>query len=227
MSRIILFLLLLGLNRIVIGQNISFQHKEFPNYEYDSISKLPGKAQETLNHILDSSYSNYKTYVQLIEIIPYDSGQEFELLKIKYLKKPDNKRFYIKYDLLIPGKGKRRLVQKYSFHIVVSSSGQLLKPIELPSNELEPNKILSYKQALRKTRWNWKNPFHHKQGFLTFDKDLNSFLWSFTSKIRRSDTNKKNDYMKEWLCQTIYIEAFTGKLTRNIKHRELEFSGIE
>lgn len=227
MSRFLLFLLLLGLNRMVIGQNFLSQKQPFLTKEYDSISKLPFKVQESLNHIFNSSYSNYKAFILPNEIIPFDSGQDFKMLKSKYLQKANNKRFYIEYYLLIPGKGKNNLSPIYSFNIIIASDGRLLKPIELPSNEFVPDKILSYKEALRKTRCKWNNPIRTKHGFLIFNKELNSFSWTFTSKIRQIHNENTTDFSKKWLCQTIDIDAFTGKLTRNIKHKEIELYGME
>lgn len=229
MNRIIilLILLLLGFDLIVIGQNNFRFTPELSNNEYDkeydSISQLPNSLPEALCQALDSSFKKYKKYIHPTEIITFITPyQKIMMIKTKYFEYNNKPSVYVRYNLIIPGKGYNKYDKLYYFDVTIRENGSLLEPIKLPGNNIDPANILSYKQALRKTFGRWNNPLRRKHGFLKYNKELNSFCWRFTNKIRRLHSTNNSKYVKLWLSQTIEVEAFSGELKSNKKHEVQE-----
>jgi len=218
MNKIAIFLLLFGLHLIVTGQTLSRLPEVYFNMEYDSFSQLPITIQQAINKILDSNCPNYKPFIHPYEIIALNPNN-IDQIEINHQKSKDKFGFKIKYNLIIPNKGYNEYDRIHFFHISVSADGSLLDSIALPNNNINPVKMLSYQQALRKTSCRWINPFRFKQGSLIFDKEHNTFFWSFSNNIRRIHSKENSDYKKFWLRQTITIDAFTGKLISNNKHK--------
>ena len=105
----------------------------------------------------------------------------------------------------------------YTVYFYFDSNGDLLKPVNLPSEAINPQSIISYKHARRISWMLWHNRIYKINGGLVLNTKQNNFEWRFNRTINSGRINGKYKF------QEININALNGKVIKN----EIKNSFIE
>lgn len=176
--------------------------------DYSNVTELPTIVQTKLDSIITFNFNEYKNILLFHRACQFDMPS----LELYWLIGKEVPFYEILYSLNIPEKG-ICAANKKGGHFAVSfyfdSNGELLKPVNLPSKDINPQSIISYKSARRISGMLWEDFLHKISGGLVLNTKQNSFEWRFQRTIRNARLKNRNTY------QEIIINALNGEVIKN------------
>ena len=175
---------------------------------YSNLNDLPLVVKTELDSIITFNFKHYKNILLFhrayrINIPPLEfywlSGKEAPFYEVMYFLNMPEKGIYADHS-----KG-----SYYTFVFYFDSSGTLLEPVNLPSEFINPQSIISYKHARRISRALWHNRINKVSGGLVLKMNQNTFEWRFNRTINSGRFNGKYKY------QEININALNGEVIKN------------
>jgi hypothetical protein len=176
--------------------------------DYSNVKDLPELVQKNIDSIITLDFKEYKNILLFHRACKFD----MPILELYWLIGKEAPFYEIKYSLNIPEKGIYANNSKgghYSVDFYFDSNGELLKPINLPTENINPQSIISYRHARRISWMLWHNRIHKINGGLVLNTKENNFEWRFQriTKFARSKSTFK--------YQVIFIDAINGKVIKN------------
>jgi hypothetical protein len=184
-------------------------HDEFIcSDEYSNIKDLPELVQTNIDSIITLNFKEYKNILLFHRACKFD----MPVLELHWLIGKEVPFYEILYCLNMPEKGIYADNSKggyYTVYFYFDSSGELLKPVNLPSEEINPQSIISYKRARRISGMLWEDFLHKISGGLVLNTKQNNFEWRFQRIIKLARSKSTFKY------QVIIINALNGEVIKN------------
>lgn len=193
---------------ITLKSKGQFHDEHICSIDYSNDKDLPELVQTNINSIITLNFKEYNNNLLFHRACKFD----MPVLEPYWLNGKEAPFYEIMYCLNIPEKGIYADNSKgshYTVYFYFDSNGELLKPINLPSENINPQSIISYKHA-RSISWMlWHNRIHKISGGLVLNTKQNNFEWRFQriTKLARSKSTFK--------YQVIIINALDGKVIKN------------
>jgi hypothetical protein len=176
--------------------------------DYSNVKDLPELVQTNIDSIINLNFKEYKNILLFHQACKFD----MPILELYWLIGKEAPFYEIMYCLNIPEKGINADNSKgghYTVDFYFDSKGELLKPINLPSENINPQSIISYKHARRISWMLWHNRINKINGSLVLNTKQNNFEWIF-QRITKSARSKST-----FKYQVIIINALDGKVIKN------------